>query len=545
MNKQSALLILFLFCITIVIYFPWFTLHQTLSSGDWPYLYKENIEAFSIFRPPFLWVDPYYQLTAKIGVSYLGLTWEVTEKIFWFIPFIIISSLSAWIFCLGFFKKLFNHQQASIASLIGVIIYTTNTYILMIVGGGQMGVALSYALAPLVLHSFFSLLGSNRRRKSPFILSAIVSSVQLMFDPRVFLITISIIFLYCLINVFLERKFFSRFFDVLTVLSFSFLLNSFWILPNLFNYNVQYDEAASALEVIFLSFANFSNTISLLHPNWPENIFGKIYFMRPEFLLLPILAFASLLFVEKNNKKDAKIIIFYTCAAIIGAFLAKGTNPPFGETYLLLSALPGFMIFRDSTKFFIFVIIAFSVLIPFSVFRLSLFLEQKKLKVMKHATGLFVLCFLLYWFFLLLPVLTMSLGGTFKPRTVPREYISLKIFIADQKEYFSTLWIPQHQRFGFASHAHPAMNSIDILGQVKTTELRNILQKKETRLQLQKEDIRYIVVPYDSEKEIFLKDHTYSQKEKAEVVSVLNSISWLKRIPVGHNIKEIIVYELQ
>ena len=37
------------------------------------------------------------------------------------------------------------------------------------------------------------------------------------------------------------------------------------------------------------------HALSLLHPNWPENLFGKVYFLQPEFLILPILAFSAFL----------------------------------------------------------------------------------------------------------------------------------------------------------------------------------------------------------------------------------------------------------
>lgn len=529
--------------VCVIVYLPWFSIDKTLSSGDWPYLYKENIEAFSILKPPFLWVDPYYQLTAKIGIIVFSLSWEVTEKIFWFYPFLIISILSSWIFCFGSFKKILKEHDAHLASVIGTMLYTTNTYILMIVGGGQMGVALSYAFAPLVLHLFFSLLENNKRNFSLLVALLLASSLQLMFDPRIYLVTLSIVFLLYFINVFFERSFLSSTFDMIIVLVFSLILNSFWILPNLFNYNVQYDEAASAFEVVFLSFANFSNTISLLHPNWPENIFGKVYFMRSEFLLLPIIAFASLVFIERSKKIDAKIVIFYACIAIIGSFLAKGTNPPFGEVYQFLSALPGFMMFRDPTKFFLLIIIAFSILIPFSLFRLGSFIE-KRTKI-RYVLPAIIVLFLLYWSLLLFPALSMSLNGTFKPKVVPQEYISLKYFIQGQKDNFNILWVPQRQRFGFASREHSAINSIDTLGQVKTVKLQKLFQKKETQLQLQKEGVRYVIVPYDSEKEIFLKDHKYNQKEKDAVVSILDSISWLKRVPIGSDFKEIVVYEMQ
>src|SRR3990167_465551 len=87
-----------LFIIIGSLYRPWLDIFRALSSGDWPYLFFENIKELSVFQTPFLWLDPYYRFTAKLGVEYLSLSWEITEKIFWFYPFIVISIISSWLF---------------------------------------------------------------------------------------------------------------------------------------------------------------------------------------------------------------------------------------------------------------------------------------------------------------------------------------------------------------------------------------------------------------------------------------------------------------
>jgi len=74
------------------------------------------------------------------------------------------------------------------------------------------------------------------------------------------------------------------------------------------------------------TYSKFENTISLLQPNWPENIFGKAYFMRPEFLILPMLAFSALLFIHKAQKEKRELIVFFVIIGLLGAFLAKGRD---------------------------------------------------------------------------------------------------------------------------------------------------------------------------------------------------------------------------
>src|SRR3989344_1201089 len=107
----------FVLLVIIYIYHPWFFIDKTLSSGDWPFLFLENIKEFSFLpNSGFLWLTPYYQSSAKILVEYFGLSWNIAEKILWFWPFLLFSIISSF-----YLTK----------SWIGVLIYTASTYPLM------------------------------------------------------------------------------------------------------------------------------------------------------------------------------------------------------------------------------------------------------------------------------------------------------------------------------------------------------------------------------------------------------------------------------
>lgn len=198
------------------------------------------------------------------------------------------------------------------------------------------------------------------------------------------------------------------------------LLHAFWIVPTLFVHQNPFQQLGAAYStneaVKFFSFATFENTVSLLHPNWPENIFGKIYFMRPQFLLLPILAYGALFFVNGKRKtengeiikqvqndpashelrkgKEKRLprvdtstlamtdenlyVIFFALLGLLGAFLAKGANDPFGGIYLwLFGHVPGFVMFRDPTKWYLLIAISYSMLVPYTVSKIYDWLSQK------------------------------------------------------------------------------------------------------------------------------------------------------------------------
>lgn len=543
-------LVFIIFFVIFIIYSPWFSFTKTLSSGDWPYLYQENIRSFEILKSPFIWLEPYYRLTAKFGVQVLSLSWETTEKIFWFFPFIFISLISSWVFVNNFLKKYINSSFLATFSIIGCLIYLTNTYALMIVGGGQMGVAMSYAFSPLTLYCFLIILINNlnfKNNKRFFLISILSSSIQIMFDPRLFVLVMFVVFIHFIYSGKFYRLSYLKNILLITIASIS--LNLFWIIPSFFGSKNIYNEVISINSINFLSFAKLSDAISLLQPNWPENIFGKVYFMRPEFILLPIIAFISLFFI---NKKESSIL-FFTLIALIGVFLSKGSNQPFGQIYLFLASIPLFGAFRDSTKFYLLIILSYSILIPYSLFKISIWINQvsilNKIKIntnlKKEILQFFIIIlFISYWFFLIKPAWSNELNGTFKTRIVPDEYTLLKDFFKSKPESFSTLWLPQHQRFGFSSVEHPALNAQDFFNETNLNGILKRLKDPKTRLLFKEKNIKYIIIPYDCEKEIFLTDRKYDVKKREIIDNLLQKLSWLEKVNI-HGQNAIIIYRIK
>ncbi len=471
-------MLFFVLTIVLFIFRSWFAA-SSLSAGDWPYLFFENIREFS-WSPQirFLWLAPYYQILTKFAVQYLGIPWAATEKIFWFLPFILLS--------------LFGSYRLS-RSPLGALIYTTNTYALMIVGGGQMGIAMAYAIAPLVLSRFIKGKG--------VVLNGLLLSAQVMFDPRIAFLTLiaSIIFRPSL------RA-------VGTSIGIAAIFNLYWIIPLLRSHAsiAQQLGEATIASAKFLSFATFEQTISLLHPNWPENIFGKVYFMRPEFLFIAIIAFSSLLVKPQSRK-----MLYFALLALVGAFLAKGTNPPFGEVYAwIFTRVPGFSLFRDPTKFYLFVALAFSVLIPSAV---------ETVKKGKMASFLFII----FWVFTIRQAVFGQLTGTFRPMPIPQEYIQLKDFLYTQPQAFQTLWIPQRQRFGFSSSLHPGLDATELSKESSISGILLWLNKSDAQNEFIQMHVKYIIVPYDSRGELFLTDRTYDERLYLETYNQIKLIPWL------------------
>lgn len=506
------------------------------SGGDWPIFFTQTIKELPWF--PQVWsatngngygqnvafvlgYKTFFAFFAKVFTQIFYLQWSITEKLIFFIPFWMLAIVSSYFLSRYFFKnRLFNALSS--------VIFATNTYALLLVGGGQMGVAISYAASPIVLLSLISLIEEADKKR--LFIAGLLAGLLLCVDPRIFGITI------CTAGIFLLFNFsYKKLIYVAISLVASVLLNTFWILPFVFSGTSGLSDAYTGNDILyFLSFAKLENSLGLLHPNWPENIFGKVSFMKGEFLILPLLAFAAFLF--KTNKK-LKIL---GLLAILGIFLSKGVNLPFGQVYYFLSAyIPLFTMFRDATKWYLVIVIAYSILIPIALYniaetvrkakKLTIYRLQfaNKLRGFQHTRQIIVGLFLVFWLFSIRSLFLGQVTGTFQPKQIPAEYTRLEKKLSAEKDFSRILWIPQQSRFGFFSNTHPPVASYDLITSHDPIPTFKYLQKKETETFVKESAIKYVILPYDSVGEIFLEDRKYSESVRGKFLSNLKKIPWL------------------
>ena len=499
-----------------------------LVGGDWRFFWSETLS--KILDYSYAWdsslnsglggsnlhllsLNSYLSFGGFFLTQALHIPWFIGEKLLYFWPILCLSFLSSYFLSRRIYKNIYLNVFAG-------ILYIFNTYALAIFGGGQVGLALAYSVAPLVLGVFIKLIHTIGLKSVNFqipLLTGIVLAINVFFDLRIAYIVLGAVFIYFLLTYSsLKRIFFVFAIPLLITLS----LHAFWILPSII-FKIDLGEhfivENPVSQLRFFSFALFENSFSLLHPNWPENIFGKTGFMKPEFIMLPILAYSSLLFIKGSKSIN---IIFFALIGLLGAFLAKGMNEPFGNVYLwLYEYIPGFIMFRDPTKFYLLVVLSYSVLIPFSVYSIYKWLGRSFTSFRMTLPLLFLVFTILYFIFLIRPVFLGELGGTFRKHEVPKEYALLKDFLHSQTEFFRTLWIPQWQRFGYFSNNHPAVGKKELF-----------LDGPLTMIMLKNASVKYVIVPYDSEGEIFLSDRKYDEKQYLKTIEELKKINWLKQV---------------
>lgn len=501
--------------VLFVVFRGWFGL-APLSAGDWSFHFPEEIAHF--FMWPLAWRFEFHGGLGGSGLFLAGLEtyflatarffpWIISERVFWYIPFLLVGTFASIFLVKTMFPKCWFW-------LLTPIIFLTNTYILLITGGGQMGVAMAYAVAPLVLAQFVRLVHKPTFRRA--IVTGLALSLIILFDPRITYVILLGVLLYWVMT---PRS--VGFLIIPFILAV--LIHAFWLLPLVVFHVNPIESLGSAFNSIasvkFFSFADFSHALSLLHPNWPQNLFGKTSFLQPEFLLIPILAFSSLLFMSQRSD-NRKTVTFFALVAISGVFLSKGANPPAGGIYLWLFAhVPFFNVFRDPTKFYLLTALAYSMLIPVALDRIG----KKK--------AFISIVFVLFWLVTIRQAVTGQLGGTFTTHTVPSEYEVLKNII-NQPDYFRTFWVPSIQRYGFSTFMHPAIDAATVHN-----------TGTPSAMQLSRWGVKYVILPYDSQGEIFLDDRKYSEEIRNRFQKALDmNPNFVKKIIPGISPK-LSVYE--
>lgn len=149
--------------------------------------------------------------------------------------------------------------------------------------------------------------------------------------------------------------------------------------------------------------------------------------------------------------------------------------------------------------------------------------------------------FVLYFIWLIYPAITNGLHGTFEPTSVPRDYDELTDFLSSQSNFFRVMWVPQIQRFGYSSPIHPAVAANTFFQQYTISSLSANFENPQVQQLLQEQSIKYVIVPFDSQKEVFITDRKYDQMLHDRLVASLSANSWFTRnISIG----KIKVYEI-
>lgn len=499
---NSKLKLLLLFSLLGIVFYPWFFTSWPNLGSDLSYDFEPIYGGFPL---PWIWRDTI--VGHGLGMSAINTLWSYPVQIifqlalklnipFWFQMkyMVVLPMLVLAIYGIYKLSKLYKANW-----FIASTFYLTNTYFLLLVDGGQLNLGLAYTLLPL---SFYLLKRSLEGKLKSHLLFGFSVWVLGAFDVRITWmlgLLIGIQFLFDLKNF---TGYIKTGFIAITIF---ILLNFYWILPSMYGERVALPRGyESVSQLNALNFTSLVHSIFLLQPHWYKNVFGKVSEPIWYFAFIPMLAFSVPIFMRKN-----KGILFFTAIAGVSVFLAKGSNPPFGEIYQWLFAhFPGFNLFRDSTKFFFLVAFSYSVLIGIFAGRLSKRFNWKFAFVPLLLTS--------YFLFLIHPVWFGKMTGTFVLPNYQAEIIKINGILKNDRSFGRVLWIPTKNALGYFSPIHTSVDAFSLLnerqfaiGTVGTYETFNFLREAPYMGELfDIAGMKYIAYPFpDTRREELKKDN--------------------------------------
>ncbi len=535
----------------------WNNLHSLyLASGDLQYFWREEIRSFSwwpeVFHPELgfgktllasLWLGYPFQIVIK-ALSTIGFKWFAIEKILWAIT-VILPFFAAYRLATYLFGK-------SRIRALSAVIYATNTYFLLILGGGQLGVALAFGLAPLVLLKFIEQTDHRFQLKST-IVSGLLTALLIAFDLRIAYLVIGAVVLYVGLKMIDEgSKKRSAMYHVSCIMCHLIVpliiagtVHLYWILPTVLAGGGTADLGKQFTDpsmLQFLSFADFSHALSLLHPNWPENLFGRVHFLQPEFLVIPILAFASFMMNDQRLKikehnsfiiHHSSFIRYFVFLSLLGVFFAKGVNPPLGGIFSWMFVhVPGFIMFRDPTKFYLYIAIGYSILIPLTLYLIQKRMNDFRLKMNDKVNfrksfiiyHLSFIIFFVFWLFTIRALFAGEVQGNFKPVVISQDYVHLKELLVNDKTPYRTLWLPTSENFAYSSEIHPMLTGEELFQNASQSGIMKIIKTPDFGHALSGAGVKYVIVPIDLSRHIFLADYQFAPKVREDLVATLSSV---------------------
>jgi|WetSurMetagenome_2_1015567.scaffolds.fasta_scaffold11393_2 hypothetical protein len=394
-----------------------------------------------------------------------------------FVYFSIVSLVSFNMFLVTFYtlkKTVQKTTPAYLGSIVASLIYTLNPLIFSEIF--HISFLWAYSLFPLVYYFGWEAFNNSSRRK--VLVGALLLSMLFAFmaDAWGMLVGLLILIIVAISSAVLNgrKNFVHKFVPncLLTLLIMGIitvLLAAYWFLPYI---------TQRASEPVWDPFS-VANLVRNSQDSSLSNIFGlhswsSVPFFTPPSswealtLILPIVAVLAVL-LRRN-----KLTLTLSGLLLLGFFLSKGVQPPFGEFYSWLTFFSPRIIPVQSflLKYpYLFLAIAclgvalLSSMLVSEVFgraKISGF-SPKRFSARSH--GLPIVLFLSIISLIALigsPLLTGNLNGALNPVTLPVQYKELNNFFSSQNSTFRVMWIPQEASFTWSNN--PWANKIEYWG---------------------------------------------------------------------------------
>lgn len=323
---------------------PSFAAFATIAhSGFWPpsfdplYDFGKNLEPW--------W--PSFPIWALVGTLFRsGVPWTVLERLFWFWPYFALAVAMPYLF---FVRR----GVAPAAAAGAAALFAVNTWTLALVERGHIPALVSYALMPIVLDRFLTLLDKRDTRTA--VVLALLVTLQAVYEPRYAYLTV----LVCIAILAVALTRLGRLRRPLGPLAkcialsagLAVVLNAYWWLALAFA-PVSLPDLTSVAEFLLVSqLIAPAYAFAFFFPEYHHNTFVAPFVVEPieiPFLIVPLAAVAG--YWVARRRRFALVV---AAVGLIGLVVLSGPRWPLGFVSLALYRfLPGFSLFRDISKLF-------------------------------------------------------------------------------------------------------------------------------------------------------------------------------------------------
>lgn len=480
----------------------------TVTYGDWGFYSGGRLQDF--WPVPSLWdgssgtgafdvlAGPMFPLLFIQGFLHqwgIGFAWS--ERLVWIFPGVLIGALSTYALGLSFFS-------GRVAAVISALFLAFNSYIIVVMTGGQFTVSTGSNLMPLVLLLFYRAL--CRPQVGRLALTALAVAVQIMFDLRSTYLTLGVVILFALFYILGRLTWRAARSAVMAAVAqfvamgvVGLLVHAYWLLPGHYAVRIALPGGYDSTDWVYrLSYMQLSHAFALFHPFWYQDTqTPHVGAVSPIFYALPLVILAVLL-VRRATYVD----LFLGVVALLSIFFIKGANPPAGWIYNWLFAhLPGFSMYRDPSKFYQPLALAYALLLG----RAMILVPSAFGRRLRHRMDILVrtaVAIVGVGIAVLptLPVAASAPWGTLAPVHIPAEYAAFNRFIDTQSQFFRVMWYPAGYQFATSSARHPSISAVTI-GQAylsqhlpTSTDATSWLLRPDAQAILDALSIKYIAV---------------------------------------------------
>src|ERR1700682_1742811 len=437
----TAFYVVGLSVVGLVFYNRWLTT-TPLSAGDWTWEPAARLQTWwpwpSVWDPSLGFGMKNFQQAYEFPIfavagllAHFGLSWGLIEKLLYFWPVAVLSLVAPWVLARLFVGK-------SAWALLAALIFAANTAVLMVSTVGHTFLAMGVVLAPLVIASFISSMRSWSLRWA--LITGLLLGLQSAYEFRITYLTVIACLAYVLVLAVARpnwKEIGARATLAIAALVAFVGCESYWAFP-LFTYHGDY--GLNLAPSPWLAFMGLTHGLAAVDPFWtwgPPSWFQTVQF-NPAFFIVPLVAFLPLL-----ARRVSPEILWLYLVALSSAFLIKQTNPPFGEIYSwMFQHVPGWNMFREASKLYVLVVIAYSILVPLFLKRIAT-LETRQIVIRRAGivTGAVITAALAALILAsVLPLATGQLGSTTRPTNEPASFTSLRTILQGDPEHGAVLW---------------------------------------------------------------------------------------------------------